>query len=352
MSNITDFDPNFKVETKLEQDGIRFYDPLHAPFIISGVFKEDGHFRRMPAAIAETVSPGVRGLSMHTAGGRVRFRTDSPYVAISTVFGDDIGKMPHFAFTGAIGYDLYVDGRYHNTFVPPIDIGRAGYESISYIRGERQMREIVVNMPLYTKVDELYIGLDEHATIEAPTPYVNDKPVVYYGSSITQGGCASRPGMAYESILERRFNCDYINLGFSGSAKGEDAMIDYLAGLDMSVFVCDYDHNAPTAEHLRNTHEKLFSAVRATHPDIPIIIMTSPNMLSYDEWPERRHIIETTFRNAVAAGDKDVYFLDGFALMAQCGNEGTVDTCHPTDYGFASMAAAVGGVMERGGFFR
>ena len=351
MSNITDFDPNFKVETTLQQDGLRFYDPLHTPFVISGVFKEDGHFRRMPAAIAETVSPGVRGLSMHTAGGRVRFRTDSPYVAISTVFGDDIGKMPHFAFTGAIGYDLYVDNRYYNTFVPPIDIGRTGYESISYIRGERRMREIVVNMPLYTKVDALYIGLDETATVEAPTPYVNDKPVVYYGSSITQGGCASRPGMAYESILERRFNCDYINLGFSGSAKGEDAMIEYLASLDMSVFVCDYDHNAPTAEHLRATHEKLFSAVRATHPDIPIILMTSPNMRQDDEWPERRHIIETTFRNALAAGDKHVYFLDGFALMALCGGEGTVDTCHPTDYGFASMAAAVGDVMAANGIF-
>lgn len=352
MSNITDFDPNFKVETKLQQAGILFHDPLRAPFVISGVFKEDGHFRRMPAAYAEAVSPGVRGLSMHTAGGRVRFRTDSPYIAISTVFGDDVGKMPHFAFTGAIGYDLYVDNRYYDTFVPPIDIGRAGYESISYIRGERRMREIVVNMPLYTKVDELYIGLDETAAIEAPTPYINDKPVVYYGSSITQGGCASRPGMAYESILERRFNCDYVNLGFSGSAKGEDAMIEYLASLDMSVFVCDYDHNAPTAEHLRATHEKLFSAVRAAHPDIPIIIMTSPNRRHDGEWPERRHIIVTTFHNAVAAGDNNVYFLDGFALCALCGDEGTVDTCHPTDYGFASMAAAVGGVMEINGFFR
>lgn len=352
MSNITDFDPKFKVETKLTQEGIRFYDPLKAPFVISGVFKEDGHFRRVPAAVAETVSPGVRGLSMHTAGGRVRFRTDSPYVAISTVFGDDIGKMPHFAFTGAIGYDLYVDGQYSETFVPPINVGRDGYESILYIRGERRMREIVINMPLYTKVDELYVGLDERATIEAPTPYVNEKPVVYYGSSITQGGCASRPGMTYQSILERRFNCDYVNLGFSGSAKGEDEMIAYIASLDMHAFVCDYDHNAPTAEHLRATHEKLFTAVRAAHPDIPIILMTSPNMSADGEWPERRHIIETTYHNAIAAGDKHVYYLDGFALMALCGIEGTVDRCHPTDYGFASMAQAVGRVMEMYAFFR
>ncbi len=352
MSNITDIDPNFKVETKLQQEGLRFYDPLRAPFVINGVYKDGDHFRRMPADVAAAVNPGVRRLSMHAAGGRVRFRTDSPYVAISTVYGEDLCKMPHFAFTGTIGYDLYVDNHYHDTFVPPITIDSSGYESINYISGERRMREIVVNMPLYSKVNELYIGLDENAVIEAPTPYVNDKPVVYYGSSITQGGCASRPGTTYASILERRFSCDYINLGFSGSAKGEDAMIEYLASLDMSVFVYDYDYNAPTADHLRATHEKLFSAVRATHPDIPIIIMTRPNLHLDGEWIERRQVIETTYHNAIAAGDTNVYFLDGSALCALCGDEGTVDNCHPTDLGFASMAAAVGSVMDLNGFFR
>ena len=352
MTNITDFDPNFKVETKLQQDGLRFYDPLIAPFVINGVYKEDGHFRRMPDAAAAAVSPGVRNMAMHTAGGRVRFRTDSPYVAISTVFGDDLGKMPHFAFTGAIGYDLYVDNVYRKTFVPPIDIDSTGYESICYIEGERRMREIIIHMPLYTKVKELYIGLDDSAAIEAPTSYVNDKPVVYYGSSNTQGGCASRPGMTYQSIISRRFHSDHINLGFSGSAKGEDAMIEYLASLDMGMFVCGYDQNAPTVEHLRDTHEKLFLAVRATHPDIPIILLTHPSLDPRGgERDVRQHIIETTYYNAIAAGDSNVYYLNSAAMMALCGSDGTVDSSHPTDYGFASIAAAIGNLMAANGIF-
>lgn len=106
--------------------------------------------------------------------------------------------------------------------------------------------------------------------------YAVKKPVVYYGSSITQGACASRPGNCYESILSRRLDCDYINLGFSGSAKGEDAIVDYIIGLDMSVFVMDYDYNAPTPEHLEKTHSKMFKAIRAEHPTLPIIIMPRP----------------------------------------------------------------------------
>lgn len=352
MSNITDFDPNFKVKTTLEQDGLRFYDPLQAPFCLHGVYKEDGHFRRMPDDVAATVNPGVHNMAMHTAGGRVRFRTDSPYVAISTVFGKDLGKMPHFAFTGAIGYDLYLDNVYYKTFVPPMDVDPNGYESIIPIDGEQRMREVLIHMPLYTMVDELYIGLDEHAVVEAPTPYVNDKPVVYYGSSNTQGGCASRPGMTYQSILSRRLNCDHINLGFSGSAKGEDAMIDYLAGMEMGVFVCAYDQNAPTVEHLQNTHEKLVRAVRATHPDIPIILLTHPSMDARGgERDLRQRVIETTYYNAIAAGDRNIYYLNSFAMMAMCGNEGTVDGGHPTDLGFFSIAAALGNLMAANGIF-
>ena len=142
---------------------------------------------------------------------------------------------------------------------------------------------------------------------------------------------------------------DYINLGFSGNAKGEDVMIDYLASLKTSLFFLDYDHNAPTVEHLAATHEKLFLAFRKTHPETPVIMMSRPKAILVDWEQRRREVVETTYKNALARGDKNVHFLDGAALTALCGNEGTVDNCHPTDYGFASMAKAIIELIEREG---
>ena len=119
-----------------------------------------------------------------------------------------------------------------------------------------------INFPLYQGVNSLYIGLKEGSVIKEAPEYETTAPFVYYGSSITQGGCASRPGSAYQNILSRHLQWDHINLGFSGSCKGEDEMAYYIASLDMSVFVYDYDHNAPTVEHLKNTHEIFFKKIK------------------------------------------------------------------------------------------
>ena len=348
MNNISDIDKNFKVETKIEQEGIQFYNSLSEPFKIYGVYMDNGKFRRMPEMVARNVSEGVLRLHANTAGGRIRFRTDSPYVAINVKMGS-IGKMPHFPLTGSAGFDMYIndgDGeKYTRTFVPPFDI-EEGYESLQSFDNVI-MRDITINFPLYSEVEVLYIGLDENARIEEPTPYTDKKPIVYYGSSITQGGCASRPGNSYQAHISRRFNCDYINLGFSGNAKAEDAVSDYISNMDMSVFVYDYDHNAPTIEHLEKTHEKMFKEIRRKNPDLPIIMMSAPVWTLTQNWEKRREVIETTYKNALAAGDKNVYFLSGEDLMRLCENNGTVDNCHPNDFGFASMAKAAGDMIEK-----
>lgn len=344
MKSITDVDKNFKVETKIERDNIAFYNPQNTPFEIYGVFYENGKYRRMPQAVGESVNEGVSVLYTNTAGGRIRFKTNSSYVAIVAKM-DGLGKMPHFAFTGSIGFDLYVGDEYCKSFMPPFDI-TDGYESCIDF-ADKSMREITINLPLYSNVNQVYIGLEKDCAIQSPTPYKNEKPVVYYGSSITQGGCASRPGTCYQGHLSRRFNIDYINLGFSGSARGEDVMADYIKNLDMSLFVYDYDHNAPDVEHLRNTHEKMFKTIRQQNPDLPVIMLSRPVYLLKEDEVERRNIVETTYKNAVANGDKNVFFLDGPQLMSLCKNEGTVDNCHPTDFGFASMAQAIGDLIEK-----
>lgn len=343
MSDISQIDSNFKVETGLNVSDIRFYNVLNVPFQVCGVFYENGKFRRMPEAVAKTVSNGVFGLHTHAAGGRVRFKTDSPYVAIHTKMSS-VGKMPHFALTGSAGFDLYANNKYTATFVVPFDISD-GYESIIHFPSN-EMREITINFPLYSSVDEVFIGVCDKAEVCAPEQYSINEPIVYYGSSITQGGCASRPGMAYESIISRRLNADFINLGFSGSAMGEDEIAEYISGLKMSCFVYDYDHNSPSMEHLKNTHEKMFKKIRQNNPDMPIIIMSRPKFYLTNEEEERLSIIKATYNNAIENGDKKVFFIEGKKLMEMAEGEGTVDNCHPTDLGFASMAKAVGDVLE------
>lgn len=341
--DITTVDKNFAVPTKIDIEGLKFYNIDNEPFSLHGIFKENGKYRRLPEEVAKSVSTGVHYLHANTAGGRVKFTTDSRYVAIFARLGR-FDRFPHFSLTGSLGFDMYVGTDYAATFMPPVNL-KDEYEG--YIDfGTSQKRDVTINFPLYCEVNELYIGIIEGSLLEKGAEYKNKKPVVFYGSSITQGACASRAGMSYENILSRKFNLDYVNLGFSGSAKAEDAMIDYVKKLDMSVFVYDYDYNAPSTEHLKNTHKKMFDAVREIHPDIPIIIMNRPKFRLNAEETVRYEIIRETFEAAVNSGDKNVYFVDNKKLCTLCRDEGTIENCHPNDFGFYSMAMAVSEVFE------
>ena len=339
MKSIYEIDRNFFVINEINKPDVVFRNCLSAPFQISGIYYEDGKFRRLPEDTAAAVSGKVHFLHANTAGGRLRFRTDSSYVAITTKM-ENICRMPHFALTGSAGFDLHTDDgtvrRYVSTFHPPYDM-EDGYKSVVEL-GSKKMREITIHFPLYSDVKELLIGLEQDAVLEAPAPYRNIKPIVYYGSSITQGGCASRPGNAYQNIITRANNIDHINLGFSGSAKAEDAMAAYIKDLEMSLFVYDYDHNSPSPEYLAETHEKMFKTIRAQQPKLPILLLSRPRIYLDDGDRGRLAVIETTYRNALAAGDRNVYFIKGSDLMAETGNDGTVDGIHPNDYGFHAMA--------------
>ena len=349
---IEKIDENFAVKSEIKRDGIRFYDIEDEPFRIYGVFKENGRFVRLPEQTAKRVSEGVEVLRKNTAGGRVRFATDSSYIAIHAVM-DNIEVMPHFPLAGSAGFDMFIktDGGdiYGGTFMPPSDM-QNGYDEIIDIP-QPGMKTVTVELPLYCNVVGLYIGLDENTRLERAEDYTFENPIVYYGSSITQGGCASKPGSSYQSIISRMFDVNYINLGFSGSCKGEDAMAEYIASLDMSVFVYDYDHNAPTASFLEETHERFFQMFRQAKPDTPVIMMSRPKYYLTEDDILRRDIIRKTYENAVNSGDKNVYFIDGSSLMDDfIKDNGTVDGCHPTDSGFACMAKRLSAELER--FFR
>lgn len=348
-NNMAEVDANFKIDTNIAKADIVFHNVRNAPFQTYGLIYEDGQYRRLPEAVARSVSDGVHTLHNCTAGGRVRFKTDSPYVAISAKM-ISVGQMPHYALSGSAGFDLYVTGesreqRFAGTYLPFLNEAQDGFEGvIDFWKSEE--KEITVNFPPYSRVAALYIGISNAATLSEPTPYTIKQPVVYYGSSITQGACASRPGNTYQSIISRRFDCDFLNLGFSGNALGESGIADYIAGLDMSAFVLDYDHNAPSADHLKNTHTAMFQTVRQAHPTLPIVIMSRPKRYLNREEQQRRQIIEETYQAAKAQGDDHVYFIDNTALTQLCADEGTVDNTHPNDWGFYSIAHALENVLS------
>ncbi len=349
MKTASEVDEALKVKTAVSEEGTDFYDVLEPPFRIYGVFYENGKFRRIPEETAKITSEGVYTLHANTSGGRVRFKTDSPFV---TVFAKMSGicKMPHFPLTGSAGFDLYIkeNGKesFFGTFIPPFDIEN-GYKSRLDF-GTNEFREITVNFPLYSNVDRLFIGIKEGSQILPHSDYRTEKPVVFYGSSITQGGCASRPGNAYPAMLSRRFDFNFINLGFSGSGKAEQAIADHIASLDMSVFVYDYDHNSPDCNHLKGTHQRMFETVRKKNPDLPVIMLTSTTMERFfDNRSERKNIIWATYENAVAKGDSNVYFIDANSLFEGDADGATVEGCHPNDLGFKYLADAIDKVMEK-----
>lgn len=346
--DIAKIDKAFAIESNIQREGLTFRSALTEPIALHGVFYKDGRFRRIPKEVAEATSKGVYYLHANTAGGRIRFSTDSLYIVLKA----NLGKahlMTHMAATGIYGFDMYeiIDGKevWVKTYRPKPDTVDWFEDVLDY--SDRKMRSFVINFPLYNDVCELYLGLQEDARIETAPDYEIKVPVVYYGSSITQGGCASRPGTSYQAVISRMLNCDYVNLGFSGNAKGEPSIAEYIAGLDMSVFVYDYDHNAPNPEHLEATHEKMFLKIRQKNPTLPIILMARPRYVVSEDTEKRLEIIRKTYENALARSDGNVYFITGRELMAICKNEGSVDGTHPTSLGFYSMGVAVGDVIEK-----
>ncbi len=345
MTDLGKIDSRLAVPTTLGRDDLHMYDVTEAPFSLYGVTFSEGRFRRMPKAVASAVSEGVENLSENTAGGRVCFATDADVIALSCK-RPSLWRMPHMTLLGSAGFELDIrdeEGKivYYGSFIPTNE--SAGYASLVKF-AEKKMREIVIHFPLYCPISEVLIGLPEGARLAKWNGYKHETPIVFYGSSITQGGCASTSGKDYASRISRRFDSNYLNLGFSGSAKGEDTMMDYLAGLSMSAFVYDYDYNAPTVEHLRETHYKGYRKIRDANLTLPIILASRPNFdCTYEKSNARRDVIRETYEKALAAGDGYIRFVDAEVHYPHFNAEDcTVDGTHPNDLGFYRMAKAIG----------
>ncbi len=348
------FVPSFEKNCEVAKEtDLVWLNVREAPFSLHGVFYDEaqGQFVRMDQKVVDKVNTDVKWLNRQTAGGRVCFKTDSKYIAFHAVMYDDGGHHCTHSFDQAFDIlrlnDTLPYITYDYTFTPP-----RSFEGNVYTAGigtDGVMEDRVLCLPLFNTVYELYIAVKRDAEIGFSNPYVYEKPVVFYGSSITQGGCASRPSNTYQSILSKKLRFDYTTLGFAGNAKGEIEIAEYIADLDMSVFVLDYDHNAPDAEHLRKTHLPFFRAVREKNPTLPIVIISAPNTMPWYDWYQsRRDAIRETYETAVAEGDKNVYFIDGSELFGEEDRDlCTLDTCHPNDLGMYRMACRIEPVLKK-----
>jgi lysophospholipase L1-like esterase len=350
MSNIPkELDKNMIVSADAE--GLVWYDAASAPFELYGFAGVEGDtYRRLPKEVAEATNPGTARNASHTCGGRVRFSTDSNRIAIRVKM-PYMTKYDHMPMTGAAAFDMYEDFENSHHYVCTFRCQMTDTEGYTSKRGVAggKMRNYTINFPLYSPVSALEIGIDEGAKLGEGAKYRQTPPIVYYGSSITQGACASRPGIAYQSIISRRNEIDFVNLGFSGNAKGEQSMADYIAALPMTAFVCDYDHNAPNAEHLKATHYNFYKTIREKNPKLPIIFVSKPDFDNgFEASVERRRVIEDTFYRAREEGDPHVFYIDGQGLYRgyhkeECSTDGS----HPNDIGMMKMAESIGQLLER-----
>lgn len=319
------------------------YNFREYPLKVYGVpnFEQTKRVERLPQELREKV-PSLQFLGRRCLGARVRFQTNAISFTVQLTLENvsvDIG-MSIFAAQAAC---VFIGNKGEERFVGLV-YPKAYGETIFQATFEKSaaMEEVTIYLPRNEVVLDCQIQTDDSAIVKEPTPYTYEKPIAFYGSSIVEGGAAGNVANNYPAILSRRLDMDFYNFGFSGNAKGELPIAEYLGDLDCSAYVIDYDHNAPTKEHLANTHYAFYKRLREKKTHTPILIMSRPKAVYNDDDIARREIIMQTYCKARQEGDSNIYFLDGETFFsgirdAVC----LVDGVHPNDLGFYRMANAV-----------
>ncbi len=299
-------------------------------------------YHRLPARAKGKVTDPVWDLAQHTSGICVRFVTDAAAVDVRWSVLNKGLEMHHMPSTGVSGVDLYSkarDGSWQwqmNGFERPMKFP-ANSASLPLQPGK--WVEHLLYLPLYNGVTSIEIGVPKGASL-APAPQrpvSRRKPIVFYGTSITQGGCASRPGLSYTAIVGRRLDRPVINLGFSGSGRMEPIMSELIAELDPRVFVLDTLWNI-TVEEAGERIEPFIKTLRAARPKTPILIAEDCHIRGLRPTP-KGVALRKILKKLAAEGIKGVHFLDNKGMMDK-DEEGTVDGCHPNDIGFVCLADA------------
>jgi lysophospholipase L1-like esterase len=331
-----------KVEPKIE-DGIAWYNVQDWGVEGKGWSDTKRYYDRFPGKAEGVVRDAVWGLSRHSAGMAARFKTDATTISTRYTLLSKNVAMPHMPATGVSGVDLYA--RNDAGQLRWLGITRPKEQTFQgQLAGgmEPKLREYMAYLPLYNGVESLEIGVPQGAAFEPLVPR-NQKPIVFYGTSILHGGCASRPGMAFPAIVGRRLDRPVINLGFSGNGKMEAEVGQLLAELDAAAYVIDCLPNM-AADEVAQRAEPLVRQLRAAHPDAPIVLVEDRTYGDAAFVPQQqqrnatsRAALKDVYARLVADGVKGLAYIEGNQLLGD-DDEATVDGSHPSDLGMMRQA--------------
>ena len=307
------------------------------------------YFDRLPGRAKGVVRDAVWNLSRHSSGMMVRFGTDATEIyADYEVVSKNLG-MAHMPATGVSGLDLYAtdnDGK--SRWVSVVKPKAQKTKAVIAKDLRPGFREYSVYLPLYNGTKRLSLGTPTGTRFEPVAPRA-DKPVVFYGTSITHGACASRPGMPHPSILGRRLNRPVINLGFSGNGKLEAEVGRFLVELDPAVYVLDCLPNM-TAGEVKARTEPMVRQLRTAHPEVPIVLVEDRTYgyswireSARNRNDSSRGELRSAYRRLLDAGLDQLFYIEGENLLF---GDDTTDGSHPSDLGFYRQAEAFEPVLR------
>ena len=367
--DVEKFDPRMALEKAVvDTNGVKWIDGRYLP-LEGKYFKDvDEFYDRLPSGVTTNVNGGVRSMKHHTSGMLFRFRTDSKSLVFHWVPYNSNLAMGHMPATGVSGIDVYrqlPDGRWFYVKTGRIGDAKGGTLTLSWKPGDA----CLVNLPLYNGIKSFKLGIDKNAKVEALGPRKSgiDKPVVFYGTSITHGGCCSRPGLGFVNIVGRQLDVPVCGLGFSGSGRMEFEMVDHLARIDASCYILDclwnmnrpnpnasaayqdmyaagFDEKDPISV-VRFRYEPFIRALRAKRPNVPIIMAEQCDV--YCNGPSTKDkFVRSLYEKLIAEGWTNLVYLPKDEMYSGDG-EGTVDGCHPNDLGMMTMAKAFGKAVKQ-----
>jgi hypothetical protein len=327
-------------KAKPSKDGITlWFDCKDLRLEGKGWTDTESFYSRFPVKAKKTVSGNDYWLSLNSSGLCVRFSTDAPTIQVRWSVANHALAMPHMPATGVSGVDLYAkrkDGRWRF-----VGNGRpmAVANTAAFTAPSTSSVEYMLYLPLYNGTRSIEVGIPKNCSLSTPDLSADKrpKPVVFYGTSITQGACASRPGMASVAIAGRQLGIETINLGLNGSGRMEPEIADLLAELDPSVFVVDSLWNM-SPEQVAERVAPFVAKLRAKHPLTPILLVEDPSVRNQSPTPKGL-VLHGIFEKLAAAGDKNLHYLSARGMLGD-DDEGTVDGCHPNDLGMMRQAAA------------
>ena len=303
-------------------------------------------YERLPATLRDRARPPVWALGKNTAGLYLRFKSNTASIGLKwTLYQNRM--MNHMTATGIKGFDLYcLEGNkwvFVNSARP--EVNSMANEAVIIANMDTTHKEFMLCFPLYDGVVDLQIGVDSLATITPPAVDlpVSTKPVVCYGTSIQQGGCASRPGMAHLNILTRWFNREFVNLGFSGNAKLDYEIAELIGARDASLIVLDFMPNVGVAL-IEEKLEEFYRIVRQKAPHTTILFVENPIYphAAFDgkvreTIDDKNAAMHAVFHRLVASGEQRIHIVPALGMLGT-DNEATVDGVHFTDLGFMRYA--------------